>query len=49
MFWGRIYFRGPRGYTINLWLCCGGVADDAVMPIRAESSSWLSWWGSGVN
>ena len=29
--------------------CDCAVADDAVMPIRAESSSWLSWWGSGVN
>jgi len=24
--------------------CDCAVADDAVMPIRAESSSWLSWW-----
>ena len=23
--------------------CDCAVADDAVMPIRAESSSWLSW------
>jgi len=29
--------------------CDCAVADDAVMPIRAESSSWMSWWGSGVN
>jgi len=29
--------------------CDRAVADDAVMPIRAESSSWLLWWGSGVN
>ena len=29
--------------------CDCAVANDAVMPIRAESSSWLSWWGSGVN
>ena len=26
---GHIYFRGPRGYTINLWLCCGGWRRDA--------------------
>jgi len=25
---GHIYF-GPRGYTINLWLCCGGWRCDA--------------------
>ena len=31
------------------WVELTAVADDAVMPIRAESSSWLSWWGSGVN
>jgi len=24
LFGGHIYFRGPRCYTINLWLCCGG-------------------------
>jgi len=29
--------------------CDCAVADDTVMPIRTESSSWLSWWGSGVN
>ena len=26
-----------------------GVADNAVMPIRTESSSLLSWWGSGAS
>jgi len=26
---GHIYFRGPCGYTINLWLCCGGWRCDA--------------------
>jgi len=36
-FWGHIYFRGPP-VVIRLTCDCA-VADDAVMPIRAESSS----------